>query len=82
MTPFVCAGALALGIILLVVKSRLNYLRLPELPARAGTSGYDLSIVIPARNEAANIGRVVSSFPGQAVLVVDVCIRGRDRQDR
>lgn len=61
----VAAGAAAfLG------KSWWNYRSLPVLPP-AGRSKPDVTVIIPARNEEATIGRVVKSFPGVPVIVVD-----------
>ena len=44
---------------------------LPELPLDEGAGTGDVTVVIPARNEAANIARVVESFTGVPVIVVD-----------
>jgi glycosyltransferase involved in cell wall biosynthesis len=71
------AAVVALGIVFFLVKSRWNYLRLPELPLSDAGAPEDISIVIPARNEEANIGRAVSSFRGLPVLVVDDDSRDR-----
>ncbi len=54
---------------LFLVKSRWNYLRLPELPLAA--SQPDVTVIIPARNEEESIARVVKSFSGARLLVVD-----------
>jgi len=56
------------AIILFLVKSRGNYLRLPEITGGAGS--YSVTVIIPARNEERNIQRAVRSFH-QSVLVVD-----------
>lgn len=54
------------------VKSRLNYLAIPKLAARpAGANPPDCMVIVPARNEEANIARVVKSFPHDTVIVVD-----------
>jgi glycosyltransferase involved in cell wall biosynthesis len=58
------------------VKSRLNYLGIPKLSARPRSSGApaahpDCMVIVPARNEEANIARVVKSFPHDTVIVVD-----------
>ncbi|MDX2179801.1 MAG: glycosyltransferase family 2 protein [Bryobacteraceae bacterium] len=72
MTELTIAGAVALGMIFFFVKSRRNYLALPELPAADFREPpQDVIVVVPARNEEANIARVVSSFPQGWVLVVD-----------
>jgi chlorobactene glucosyltransferase len=56
----------------LFIKSRLNYLGIPNLPAQKGTAAPpDCMVVVPARNEEAIIARVVKSFPHDTVIVVD-----------
>ena len=67
---FASALALSLAMAFFAWKSRRNYLKLPELPINAG-EGMSLTTIIPARNEAANIARAVSSFPLNDVVVVD-----------
>ncbi len=67
----VLAAALALGIVFFLAKARLNYLRLPELPAGSGRLRPDVTVIIPARNEERNIQRAVRSFAGCRVVVVD-----------
>ena len=66
------AAALAVGvaIILFLVKSRANYLRLPELSSGSSTP-YSIAIVIPARNEEHNIERAVRSFRDNVIVVDD-----------
>ncbi len=55
-----------------VIKSRLNYLSLPEIETHSPTSEPpDCMVVIPARNEEALVGRAVKSLPPDSVLVVD-----------
>ncbi len=66
-----CAAAISAGIAFFLIKSRINYLRLPEIPISLGELPSDLTVVIPARNEEKNIGGAVSSFGGMPVLVVD-----------
>lgn len=51
--------------------SRRQYLKLPELTQQADATSPDHAVVIPARNEAAVIGRVVRSFPQSLTVVVD-----------
>jgi len=51
--------------------ARLNYLRLPELPRSGEASLPDHVVIIPARDEAGQIARVVGSFPHSEVVVVD-----------
>jgi cellulose synthase/poly-beta-1,6-N-acetylglucosamine synthase-like glycosyltransferase len=70
------ALAVGFGILLFLVKSRWNYMRLPELPLSAECLA-DVNVVIPARNEEANIERVVRSFAGIPVIVVDDDSRDR-----
>jgi cellulose synthase/poly-beta-1,6-N-acetylglucosamine synthase-like glycosyltransferase len=58
-------------------RSRSNYLLLPEMavvqatPSSLATYTNRLTVVIPARNEKDNIQRVVGSFAGLRVIVVD-----------
>lgn len=59
------------GIFFFLVKSRRNYIALPELPCSPGPMPTDVTVIIPARNEEKNIERVVKSFPGVPVVVVD-----------
>lgn len=59
----------AAGMAVFLIKSRWNYLRLPELPA--AVTSRDVTVIIPARNEERTIARVVSSFNGLRVIVVD-----------
>jgi glycosyltransferase involved in cell wall biosynthesis len=71
--------ALALGLVLVafVWRARRHYLALPEirpLPnSEVGslTPTPDCMVVIPARNEAGNIGPAVRSLPPDSVIVVD-----------
>lgn len=52
-------------------KARFHYERLPKIPYVAGALLPDVSVIIPARNEEANIAKVVGSFPPEMVIVVD-----------
>ena len=63
--------ALAAAIVLILWKSRLNYIFLPSLPVVSNNGPLDLTIIIPARNEAHQIARAIKSFPGLPVIVVD-----------
>lgn len=63
--------ALAAGIVLILWKSRLNYIFLPSLPVVSNHQPLDLTVVIPARNEAYQISRAIKSFTGHPVIVVD-----------
>jgi len=70
MIEFLVIG-LAVAIILVLAKSRLNYISLPSLPKTAGQRPLELTVVIPARNESHQIARAVRSFPGIPVIVVN-----------
>jgi chlorobactene glucosyltransferase len=70
MTEFICAG-LAFGIFVMLWKSRMNYLALPPLPESSTGGKLDLTVIIPARNEAHQVARAIESFPGVPVIVVD-----------
>ena len=70
MTEFVVIG-LSVAILFVLWKSRWNYRALPELPAVDNRQPPDLTVVIPARNEAHQIARAVASFQGVPVIVVD-----------
>src|SRR5580698_4352985 len=65
----------ALGIAVLLiaffVRSRLNYLGIPKLPAVKSDAAPDCMVIVPARNEEASIARAVKSFPHDTVIVVD-----------
>lgn len=65
--------ALVLGaaIVFVLWRSRHNYEKLTALDAAPEGFEPDLTVVIPARNEAAHITGVVQSFPGLPVVVVD-----------
>ena len=65
------ALAVAAGIVLFLVKSRTNYLRLPVLRESGERIQENVTIVIPARDEEKNIARAVRSFPDARVLVID-----------
>ena len=63
--------ALAAAIMLILWKSRLNYIFLPQLPPSDNWKPPDVTVIIPARDEAHQIARAVKSFPGLPVIVVD-----------
>jgi cellulose synthase/poly-beta-1,6-N-acetylglucosamine synthase-like glycosyltransferase len=63
------AWAVGVAIILFLVKSRANYLRLPELGTGSGT--HSVTVIIPARNEEHNIERSVRSFHENVIVVDD-----------
>ncbi len=65
------ALAVALGITGFLMKARFHYHLLPELPEQPSPEEQDISVVIPARDEQANIARVVSSLAPAPVVVVD-----------
>ena len=60
-----------LGILILLFKSRRNYMALPELAVSNDPSPQDVTVVIPARNEEKRIAKCVKSFAGTRVIVVD-----------
>lgn len=56
----------------MIVKSRVNYLSLPEIEIQPEPQQpADCMVVIPARDEEANIERAVKSLPHDTVIVVD-----------
>lgn len=63
--------AVTLGIFYLLRKARYQYERLPKVPYVAGAHLPDVDVIVPARNEEANIGRLLKSFPPDMVTVVD-----------
>jgi hypothetical protein len=63
--------ALAAAIVLILWKSRLNYIVLQSLPVVSNRQPLDLTVIIPARNEAHQISRAIKSFSGHPVIVVD-----------
>ena len=63
--------ALAAGITFFLVKSRFNYMRLPELSSQADAAQPDVTAVVPARNEAHQIARVVESLGSISIIVID-----------
>jgi cellulose synthase/poly-beta-1,6-N-acetylglucosamine synthase-like glycosyltransferase len=65
------ATAVALGILIFFWKSRANYHALPSLPILDNPHPPSVTVIIPARDEAANIARAISSFPNTPVLVID-----------
>ncbi|HEX4232457.1 MAG TPA: glycosyltransferase [Bryobacteraceae bacterium] len=70
MTEFLVIG-LTIAICFFLVKSLRNHSKLPELPVKQPTGAPDVTVIIPARNEARQIERVVRSFSGLPVIVVD-----------
>ncbi len=70
MIEFLVIG-LAAAIMLILWKSRLNYIFLPSLPFRANLQTPDLTVIIPARNEGHQVARAIASFPNLPVIVVD-----------
>jgi cellulose synthase/poly-beta-1,6-N-acetylglucosamine synthase-like glycosyltransferase len=65
------AIAVSLGILLMLRKARYNYERLPKVPYVSGAQLPDVAVIVPARNEEANIARVLAGFPEDMVIVVD-----------
>ena len=70
MIEFVCLGV-SFGIFFFLWKSRLNYLLLGRLPISEDATLPDLTIIIPARNEAHQIAAAIKGFAGLPVIVVD-----------
>lgn len=64
------AAIVAAGCLFFGRKSHRNYLALPEV-VRTEAPTPAVAVIIPARNEEANIERCVRSFPGLRVIVVD-----------
>jgi glycosyltransferase involved in cell wall biosynthesis len=72
--PGIClwvAAGFSVLFIAIFVKSRLNYLGIPELTVLKAASTPDCMVVVPARNEEAVVARVVKSLPHDTVIVVD-----------
>lgn len=66
------AGVITAGLLYFFVRAWLSFRSLAELPhAESSDVATDILVIVPARNEEANIARVVSSFPPGWVLVVD-----------
>ncbi len=70
MTEFLCLGV-SFGIFFFLWKSRINYLLLGRLPVAEDQATPDLTVIIPARNEAHQIAAAIKSFPNVPVIVVD-----------
>jgi len=70
MNELICL-AVSFGIFFFLWKSRINYLLLGRLPISEERSAPDLTVIIPARNEAHQIHSAIQSFPGIRVIVVD-----------
>lgn len=71
MNSWLAALITAIGIVLFLRKAWFNYNRLPKIPYVTGLDFPSLTVIIPARNEAANIARAISGFPAESVIVVD-----------
>ncbi len=67
---FVCL-AVTFGIFFFLWKSRINYLLLGRLPVSTDQARPDVTVIIPARNEAHQIASAVGSFKGLPVIVVN-----------
>ena len=66
------AGGVSVCFVAFFVKARINYLRIPKLPeCPAAATPPDCMVIVPARDEEANIACVVKSFPHDTVIVVD-----------
>jgi chlorobactene glucosyltransferase len=62
---------IAMGVTFFLWKARRNFALLPELPLARDPAPPDVTIVIPARNEAHHIARVVASLGRVPIIVVD-----------
>ncbi len=71
MTSIYAAIVTAVGIVLFLRKAWHNYTRLPKIPYVSGLEFPSLTVIVPARNEAANIARAIEAFPPENVIVVD-----------
>ncbi len=67
----VAAIVVAFGILVFFWRSRGNFQALPSLPEATVAAPADLTVIIPARNEASCIAHAVASFPALPVIVVD-----------
>lgn len=65
------ALCVALGMVLSIRKAWHNYQRLPKIPYERGAAIDEITIIIPARNEAHNLPLVLQGLPEDQVLVVD-----------
>lgn len=70
MIELVCL-AVTFGIAFFLWKSRINYLLLGRLPLSTDQSRPDLTVIIPARNEAHQIENAINGFTGIPVIVVN-----------
>jgi chlorobactene glucosyltransferase len=70
MIEFLCL-ALSFGIFFFLWKSRANYLLLGRLPVSKTQTSPDVSVIIPARNEAHQIANAVAGFQGLPIIVVN-----------
>lgn len=72
MSTIIIVGCWLAAVTFFAWKSRSNFLALEELPVWPATIRRDVTIMIPARDEAGKIGHAVRSLIGQAkVIVVD-----------
>jgi glycosyltransferase involved in cell wall biosynthesis len=63
---------LACGIVVVLFTAKREYLRLPQLRSEPGGDTRDVTVIIPARNEAKTIAAAVKSFASRVpVIVVD-----------
>jgi cellulose synthase/poly-beta-1,6-N-acetylglucosamine synthase-like glycosyltransferase len=70
MIEYICLGV-SFGIVFFLWKSRVNYLLLGRVPFSESQTPPDVTVIIPARNEAHQIARCIKSFSGTAVIVVN-----------
>ena len=61
----------AIAIVVYVRKARFHYERLPKIPYVAGAPLPNIAVIVPARNEEANLAKLLASFPPDLVTVVD-----------
>ncbi|MBX9604044.1 MAG: glycosyltransferase [Bryobacteraceae bacterium] len=66
-------AAIAVGFLLsfLFLRAWIAWRQLPELPAARHREAAEITVIIPARNERANIAAVIESLKPAPVLVVD-----------
>ena len=70
MIELVCL-ALSSGIFFFMWKSRIRYLLLGRLPVSSEQAKPDVTVIIPARNEAHQVANTIRSFAGVPVIVVN-----------
>ena len=76
----IAAAVVAAGLVVMLRKSRRNYMALPEVPVSDGPVDGEVTVIVPARNEERNIERCVKSLRGSRVIVVDDQSKDRTAQ--